>query len=245
MSKSMMTNLIAGTVLVIGIFLPDDPEIPYEISDFVLNAGLFAFSGAITNWLAVHMLFNKVPGLYGSGIIPNKFEAFKKAIHDMMMNQFFNKENIERFFSSDEVKLPFEIKELVEEADLNPAFDMLVKTIMESKFGSMLSMFGGASAIEPLREAFCNRMRQAIIAMVENEDVKESIKEKIKNSNVTDGILDNVSKIVLARLDELTPQMVKEMIEEMIHEHLGWLVIWGGVFGGLLGLIATLIQAFS
>ena len=48
------------------------------------------------------MLFEKVPFLYGSGIIPNKFEEFKKAIHDMMLEQFFNEENLEKFFNSAE-----------------------------------------------------------------------------------------------------------------------------------------------
>lgn len=54
----------------------------------VLSVGLFAFSGALTNWLAVHMLFEKVPGLYGSGVIPARFEQFKQAIADLMMEQF-------------------------------------------------------------------------------------------------------------------------------------------------------------
>ncbi|MCU7375947.1 hypothetical protein PEC18_35415 [Paucibacter sp. O1-1] len=38
----------------------------------VFTIGLFALSGAITNWLAIHMLFEKVPGLYGSGVVPSR-----------------------------------------------------------------------------------------------------------------------------------------------------------------------------
>ena len=51
--------------------------------------GLFAFSGAITNTLAIHMLFEKVPFLYGSGIIESKFEEFKLSIKNLLMEQFF------------------------------------------------------------------------------------------------------------------------------------------------------------
>jgi hypothetical protein len=34
-------------------------------SRLVLAFGLFGFAGGITNWLAVKMLFDKVPGLMG------------------------------------------------------------------------------------------------------------------------------------------------------------------------------------
>ena len=43
------------------------------------------------------MLFEKVPGLYGSGVIERNFEQFKLSIASMMMNQFFNKENIHQY----------------------------------------------------------------------------------------------------------------------------------------------------
>ena len=43
-------------------------------------AGLFALSGGLTNWLAIHMLFERIPFLYGSGVIPERFEDFKQGI---------------------------------------------------------------------------------------------------------------------------------------------------------------------
>lgn len=66
------------------------------------SIGFFALSGAITNWLAIHMLFEKVPLLYGSGVIPNRFEEFKTSIKDLMMNQFFTIENVEQFIHNEE-----------------------------------------------------------------------------------------------------------------------------------------------
>ena len=80
MNKSLITNLISLLLLAVGYTTQNQ---------FALYAGLFAFSGAITNWLAIHMLFEKVPGLYGSGVIPARFEAFKNAIKTLMMEQFF------------------------------------------------------------------------------------------------------------------------------------------------------------
>ena len=39
--------------------------------------GIICISGAVTNTLAIHMLFEKVPFLYGSGVIESKFSVFK------------------------------------------------------------------------------------------------------------------------------------------------------------------------
>ena len=53
------------------------------------TAGLFALSEQSAGLR--FMLFERVPGLYGSGIIPLHFEDFKRGIHDLIMKQFFSK----------------------------------------------------------------------------------------------------------------------------------------------------------
>ena len=83
MNKSLATNLIAIGVIGAGYVSP-------VYSDHLLAVGLFATSGALTNYLAVHMLFEKVPLLYGSGVVPSRFEDFKTGIHALIMNQFFH-----------------------------------------------------------------------------------------------------------------------------------------------------------
>ena len=69
---------------------------PYQ--PYILSTGLFALSGGITNWLAVHMLFERVPGLYGSGVIQIRFEEFKLGIRNLIMQQFFQHGDLEAFF---------------------------------------------------------------------------------------------------------------------------------------------------
>ena len=91
-NKQTLTNCLAVSLVILGIILPDSIRHP------ILNMGLFALSGAVTNWLAIYMLFEKIPGLYGSGVIPERFEDFKKGIHDLMMEQFFTSTNIRHFF---------------------------------------------------------------------------------------------------------------------------------------------------
>ena len=93
MDKSLLTNLVALLIVIAGI------SITGEYKTLVLNTGLFALSGGLTNWLAIHMLFEKVPGFYGSGVIPARFEEFKSGIKILVMEQFFSQENLESFFS--------------------------------------------------------------------------------------------------------------------------------------------------
>ena len=235
MHKSLITNLLALLIVLGGLFING------ELKDLVLNTGLFALSGGITNWLAIHMLFERVPGFYGSGVIPARFEEFKTGIKILIMDQFFTRENLDSFFSKVSASGPDQEDEsifgkIVDSMDLDVAFDSLVEVIMNSSFASMLSMVGGAKALDPLQEPFVKKMREFLVQVGEDKDILENIRR-----DSTKDLLVKVEEIVDQRLDELTPQLVKEIIQQMIRHHLGWLVVWGGVIGGIIGMATTLL----
>ncbi len=232
-SKSLLTNLIAIAVILLSFIIPQN------FSNAVLYTGLFALSGALTNHIAVHMLFEKVPFLYGSGVIELKFEAFKKAIKDMMMKQFFTREQLNNFFAKEEQQL--DLAPLVQSADFSPAFDALTKTVMESQFGNMLNMFGGESALEALRDPFSKKLKSAVTKIVGSDTFKAQMDHHLQHSSLSDDLINSIEKIVEKRLDELSPKMVKEMMQDLMREHLGWLVVWGGVFGGVIGLVSSFL----
>jgi len=205
----------------------------------LLYTGLFALSGALTNQLAIHMLFEKVPLLYGSGVIVNRFEAFKDAIKELIMREFFTKEQLEAFFQSEEKKI--NLVPIIEETDFSPAFEALSKTVMESSFGGMLGMFGGESALDNLKEPFSNKMKSAVIKIVNSEAFNNTLEQHLQHSSLNADLLNSIENIIDKRLEELTPQMVKEIVQHLISEHLDWLVVWGGVFGGVIGLISSFL----
>jgi len=233
LNKSLITNLIALALIALSFFITN------ELSSLVLYTGLFAFSGAITNQLAIHMLFEKVPLLYGSGVIPARFEAFKESIKNLMMNQFFTEEQLDNFFKSEEKKI--DLAPIIEETDFSPAFDALSKTVMESSFGGMLGMFGGESALEGLREPFSFKMKSAVIKIVGSEAFNSTLQNHMQSSSLSSDMINSIEEVIDARLNELTPQLVKEMVQKLIKEHLSWLVVWGGVFGGIIGLISSFV----
>jgi|TARA_R110002124_G_scaffold162466_1_gene329532 uncharacterized membrane protein YheB (UPF0754 family) len=207
------------------------------------TVGIFALSGAVTNWLAIHMLFEKVPLLYGSGVIPQRFEEFKAGIRELMMTQFFTEQNINRFLTSGNQQLKLDLVPVLEKVDLEPTFDSLVEVINASSFGSMLGMFGGAEALTPLKQPFVEKMKTSLIEISQDERFLETLSSQLEQPNVMQDVQQKIESIVEQRLGELTPKMVKDIIQTMIKKHLGWLVVWGGVFGGLIGLITILVAS--
>ncbi|NQZ90230.1 MAG: DUF445 family protein [Colwellia sp.] len=236
MNKSFITNFIALLATLAGYFFQQS---------LLFTVGLFALSGAFTNWIAVHMLFEKVPFLYGSGVIPARFEEFKIAIKSLMMEQFFTEENIDRFLSSGSAGVAsLDLAPVIEKIDLNPAFDDLVDVIEKSSFGAMLAMVGGSEALQPLREPFIEKMKVTVGKISQSEAFAQLLKEELEQGSMKADMREKVSDIIDQRLNELTPQLVKEIIQAMIRKHLGWLVVWGGVFGGVIGFIAAVTNNF-
>jgi len=231
LNKSFITNALSLELIIFSFVSP-------LYSDTLLYAGLFAFSGAITNQLAIYMLFEKVPFLYGSGVIPLRFKAFKTSIKNLMMSEFFTLEQLENFFKSEEKKI--DLEPIIQKTNFSPAFDALSQTVMESPLGGMLGMFGGVAALDGLKEPFILKMKDSVANIVNSNEFTQTLQEQFQKSSLNLDMLNSIENVIDKRLDILTPTMVKEIVQELIKEHLDWLVVWGGVFGGLIGLVSSL-----
>jgi len=218
MNKSLITNLISIFIILIGFLYRDD-------FSFILLVGVFALSGSITNLLAIHMLFDKVPFLYGSGVILDRFDDIKLGIKNLILKELFSAEQIDKFILDNKQKTSGGI---IEKIDFDRVFVGLVESIEGSQLGGMLAMIGGRKALEPLKDPFVKKLKVII---------EDFIKDNSRNNNSTDELVLKIENILDARLADLSPNDVKIIIQKMIREHLGWLVVWGGFFGGLLGLI--------
>jgi len=218
MNKSLITNLISIFIILIGFLSRDD-------FSFILLVGVFALSGSITNWLAIHMLFDKVPFLYGSGVILDRFDDIKLGIKNLILKELFSADQIEKFILDNKQKASGGI---IDKIDFDRVFIGLVESIEGSQLGGMLAMIGGRKALEPLKDPFVKKLKVII---------EDFIKDNSGNNNSTDELLVKIENILDARLADLSPNDIKIIIQKMIREHLGWLVVWGGFFGGLLGLI--------
>lgn len=234
LDKHITPNLIAAAIVAASFLFTG------TVHTVLLSIGLFALSGALTNWLAVHMLFERVPGLYGSGVIVLHFEEFKAGLLRLVHEHLFRADRVEKALSQKQFDT-IDLGPIIEKLDLDAAFDQLVTTILDSSFGSMLAMVGGESALQPLRDPFKRRMGQFLQDAAGSERFQQAVNEQVARYTSGDEFVQRIDRVLRARLDELTPEMVRDIMQQMIRRHLGWLVVWGAVFGGLMGLVAGLI----
>ncbi|PPR42303.1 MAG: hypothetical protein CFH30_00621 [Alphaproteobacteria bacterium MarineAlpha8_Bin1] len=223
MNKSFITNLLSLILTIYGLYSP-------IYSAEIFMAGLFALSGGITNWIAIHMLFEKIPFLYGSGIIPQRFEEFKLGIKELILAEFFSKESLESFIKEN---LNEKQNSILDNINHDYIFTKLIEAIKESSLGSFVDLVGGEKSLQPLKEPIRKKIQEIF------DDIKKNEEEKIGDHN--HDIFNNLEKIIDKRLDELTPNQVKDIIKNIIEKHLGWLVVWGGIFGFIIGTSLGLI----
>jgi uncharacterized membrane protein YheB (UPF0754 family) len=223
MNKSLITNLLAILIIIVGYLYQEDYQ-------FIIITGVFALSGSITNWLAIHMLFEKIPLLYGSGVILDKFEDIKLGIKNLILQELFTETQINNFLLDNKVTSSDTI---INKIDFDKVFIGLVEAIEGSQLGGMLAMVGGRKALDPLKDPFTKKLKIII------EDFVTENTSSDNNSDTTESLLLKIENILDARLADLSPEDIKLIIQKMIKEHLGWLVVWGGFFGGLLGLILS------
>ena len=171
-------------------------------------------------------------------MIPTRFNEFKEGIRHLIMTQFFTDENVDKFFQGqkDSAISKMDFGPVINAVNYDSVFEGLKEVVMQSSFGSMLGMFGGAEALEPMRDPFKEKIKIKILELSKSTEFLEALEDNMLPSHLSQDVITKVEDIVNKRLEELTPQMVKEIIQEMIAKHLGWLVVWGGVFGGLIGL---------
>tara|TARA_R110002110_G_scaffold257491_1_gene473500 strand:- start:32371 stop:33111 length:741 start_codon:yes stop_codon:yes gene_type:complete len=229
-NKSFFTNFTAVMFIYAGYLMSNS-----AYANVFHNIGFFALSGALTNSIAIYMLFEKIPFIYGSGVIPNQFQSFKKGLKRLVMDEFFSDPEQSPVMAMSQEA----IKQFSQKIDYDKIFQALVTEIQNSPLGAMLNMMGGNQALEKFQPVLKEKIQAAVRNLVDGaqeDNNSDGVKQKLSGHFNA-----SIESMIDKRLDALTPNMVKEIIQKMIRAHLGWLVVWGGVIGGLIGLIKCLV----
>jgi uncharacterized membrane protein YheB (UPF0754 family) len=263
MDKGTFSNLVSGLLFAVGLILPAGTA-----REFTLAIGMFAFSGGITNALAVKMLFDRIPGLVGSGVIPARFREIRVKMKELILRHFFDEENLRRFIARHRGDLDWRsflkpgpagrgpLVALVEEhwdrltspERLEPLIARQIEKLEESSVGGFIAMLGVGAvkpAVEGFVRSFAGSLKERLLEAAAGAERDGVLEVEIDEEKVAAAIRAKVDLLLADKLAELDPLTVKRMMEEVIRNHLGWLVVWGNVFGGVLGVAAFAIDRYS
>ena len=243
--KGNLSNLITFLIFIFGILLYTLVDSNHTSIKFILSAGIFGFSGGITNWLAVKMLFERVPLLYGSGVIPNRFKDIRQAIKTTLMESFFDREYLETYLQekSSDFLQSINIATLISDKLKDPSIDSFILNkfmeISRKPEGAFLMMF--ANMVPGGMEGMLKMIKPLLINLSEEMSQQLMTTFSLETKIDIDKIRIEIDKFLTTKVEQITPEMLKKIIEDVIREHLGWLIIWGNIFGALLGIISQAV----
>ena len=181
------------------------------VSRYVLAAGLFGFSGGITNWLAVKMLFDKIPLLYGSGVIPRRFREIRETVKNVILNTFFDAVFLEKYLTHKagqlmaEVNLEEKISKVMESEEVDGIVEQKLAQLGTQPEGMFLTMMGiNPVSMKPMIKPFLLGMGAEVGPLLSRMfDAGKLIK--------VDKIRAEIDALMTTKLQELTPEIVKRV----------------------------------
>jgi len=238
-NKGNNSNIFTFLIMITGVLLRTFLGHGSVVARYILSFGLFGFAGGITNWLAIKMLFDKIPLLYGSGVIPQQFKEIRQTIKDVILDTFFDPKFLDKYVSqkagqfTSSLNLEEKIKQMLESPIVDQIIDEKLIELGTRPEGMFLAMMGITPAsLKPMIKPFVLGMGADIGPMLLNNfDIS-----KIFNISKLRGEID---ALMTTKLQELTPEIVKKLMEQVIRTHLGWLIVWGNIFGSFIGILST------
>lgn len=248
---SLVVNLAALLIVLCGLslrFLAEAGTIFWLrawAAGLVLNVGLYALAGGLTNWLAIYMLFDRIPFLYGSGVVGLRFADIKRSLERLLREQFFSTENISRFLDEEIRHFQLSREHLQPIIGDDTLYERLFTRLKEGLSDGNPIVAMAMPLLDKSREQIIGKLRAGLEAEIDSLLSSDRWSMSLRQTFLAgerDQIAAQVETLIRRRLDELTPEMVKQILKDMIERELSWLVIWGGILGGMLGLAAGLLE---
>ena len=177
-SLSAKTNLALFLGLIIGYLSHWGylMLVPAAWGGCLLTLSLYGLSGSITNSLAITMIFEKIPFVWGSGIIEQNFALFQQKLKETLMEHLFQH--------------GFDLKHL----DVELVADKLYEQLQYSELAMVTRFITPAALTELLKQM---GLAQLISESVPSEALDHFLSEQIHKLSPAD-----VKALILKILDE-------------------------------------------
>jgi len=196
---------------------------------YIIPVLLSAFTGWITTWIAVKMLFHprrpiNILGFKLQGIFPKNQQLIAEKLGQVVSKEFLSFAEIEA-----RVTDPANLEKLKPEIESH--IDKFLKEKLSTVF-PMLSMFIGEKTINQFKAAFLTELENLFPILM------KSYMTKMEKD------LD-LEKIVTEKVAGFSSEKLEQILDQITKREFQFLEIIGGFFGLLIGLLQVLIQVLS
>ncbi|KAJ6236010.1 hypothetical protein M0813_28286 [Anaeramoeba flamelloides] len=253
-NKGFLSTAASLLIMILGIILTEMPRRrfkgdfektnTYRVGDYFLAIGIFGFAGGFTNWIAVKMLFDKIPFIYGSGVILRKYVELRRIIKSAVLMNFFDKVHLSGYLENKvskllkKLKVDTELKEILESPIVDKLIDQKIEQLETKTEFEMLKMMGIETG---------NLKSIIVVFILEFASNLGPIFKSLTQTNTfnVEKIRNEIDTLMEDRLKDLTPQIMRKLMIDMLRSHLNWLIFWGNVFGAVIGLLFHLFKLSS
>jgi uncharacterized membrane protein YheB (UPF0754 family) len=196
---------------------------------FFITPLISAFTGWVTTWIAIKMLFHprkpiKIFGITIQGIFPKNQQEIAIKLGQVVSRELLSFEEIEEKITSAEnlEKLKPEIEKHI---------DDFLRNKLKEVF-PMLSMFIGEKTIAQLKEAFLNELQSLFPILM------KSYMNKLQHDL-------NLERIVIEKVANFSTEKLEDILDQITRKEFKFLEVVGGLFGLLIGLVQVLITILT
>jgi len=196
---------------------------------YILPVLLSAFTGWVTTWIAIKMLFHprrpiNILGFKLQGIFPKNQQLIAQKLGQVVSKEFLSFAEIEA-----KVTNPDNLQQL------KPEIEHHIDTFLRDKLKTvfpMLSMFIGEKTIIQLKDAFLMELENLFPILM------KSYMTKLEKD------LD-LEKIVTEKVANFSSEKLEDILDQITKKEFQFLEVVGGFFGLLIGLLQVFIQVIS
>jgi uncharacterized membrane protein YheB (UPF0754 family) len=192
----------------------------------IITILLSTFTGWITTWIAIKMLFHprrpiKLPGFTLQGIFPKNQRLIAEKLGQVVGKELLSFDEIEQ-----KVTNPENLQKL--RPDIEQHIDHFLRIKLQEVF-PMLSMLIGEKTILQLKDAFLLELENLFPILM------KSYMTKLEKD------LD-LEKIVIEKVAAFSPEKLEDILNQITKKEFKFLEFIGGFFGLLIGLIQVLVS---
>lgn len=195
----------------------------------IITILLAAFTGWITTWIAIKMLFHprkpiRIFGLTIQGIFPKNQRLIAEKLGQMVSRELLSFDEIEA-----KVTDPENLQKL--RPDIEAHIDHFLRNKLKDVF-PMLSMMMGEKTINQLKEAFLQELESLFPVLM------KSYMNKLEHD------LD-LEKIVTEKVAGFSSEKLEDILNQITKKEFKFLEFVGAFFGLLIGIAQVLVAYFT